>query len=77
LLNSFGSFAQTFVQSAKVYAAPLGKLDKITFAWYDANHTLINNDDCEYNLVIEITEMIDTIDNPSIKSMALLVNTLT
>jgi len=74
LLNTFGSFAQTFVQSAKVYASPLGKLDKITFAWYNANHVLISNNDCEYNLVMEITEMIDTLDNPSIKSQIQLVN---
>jgi hypothetical protein len=76
LLNSFGSFSQTFVQSAKVYASSLGKLDKITFGWYDANHVLISNNDCEYNLVMEICEMIDTIDNPSIKSLVQFVNTV-
>ena len=66
LLNTFGSFSQTLIQSAKTFSIPLGRLDKLTFSLYDANNKPINNNDCEYNIVLEISEMVDTIDPASI-----------
>lgn len=60
LLNSFGSFSQTLVQSAKAFASPVGKLEKLTFTLRDANNQPINNNDCEYNIVLEISEMVDS-----------------
>jgi hypothetical protein len=61
LLNSFGSFSQTLVQSAKEFAHPIGKLEKLTFTLYDSNNQQIDNTDCEYNIVLEIVEMSDTV----------------
>jgi hypothetical protein len=63
LLNSFGSFSQTFVQSPKPFSAPLGKLDRLTLTWVDANDNPIFNDDCEFNMVIEVSEMVDIVDS--------------
>ena len=65
LLNSFGSFAQTFVQSSKPFPTPVGKLEKLTFSLHDANNRLIINNDCEFNVVLEIGEMLDSIDGAS------------
>jgi len=66
LLNSFGSFSQTLVQSPKPFTTPVGKLEKLTFSLYDANSRIINNNDCEFNVVLEISEMLDTIDAASL-----------
>jgi hypothetical protein len=66
LLNSFGSFAQTLVQSPKPFTTPVGKLEKLTFRLIDANNRLINNNDCEFNVVLEISEMLDTVDAASL-----------
>jgi hypothetical protein len=66
LLNSFGSFSQTLVQSPKPFLTPVGKLEKLTFALHDANNRIINNNDCEFNVVLEISEMLDTIDAASL-----------
>lgn len=69
LLNTFGSFAQTFVQSVKAFPTPLGRVDKLTFRLYDMNHQPIVNDDCEYNVVMEITEMVDQIESTSLLTL--------
>jgi len=65
LLNTFGSFAQTFVQSAKLFTTPIAKIDKLTFKLFDINNVPINNNDCEYNIVMEITELVDNINTQS------------
>jgi hypothetical protein len=66
LLNSFGSFAQTFIQSAKAFTIPIGRLDKLTFQLVDAYNRQLSNNDCEYNIVLGIDEMVDTVDTASI-----------
>jgi len=66
LLNSFGSFAQTFIQSAKAFTIPVGRLDKLTFQLVDAYNRPLSNNDCEYNVVLQVDEMIDVIDTASI-----------
>jgi hypothetical protein len=62
LLNTFGSYAQTFVQPAKVLPFPIPKVDKLTFQMVDAYNNKISNNDCEFNVVFEIVEQADTID---------------
>jgi hypothetical protein len=61
LLNSFGLFSQTLVQSSKEFAHPIGRLEKLTFTLYDSNNRQIDNTDCEYNIVLEIVELSDTV----------------
>ena len=43
LLNAFGSYSQTFIQSTKPLSAPLGKFDKLTFNFVDSNNNSILN----------------------------------
>ena len=58
LLNTFGSYAQTVVQNPVFFNPPIGKLDKLSFQWYDVTGTLINNADCEWSAVLQITESV-------------------
>jgi hypothetical protein len=60
LLNTFGSFATTFVQNPITFNPPLGKLDKLSFSWYDINGNVINNADCEWSAAIQIVESVET-----------------
>ena len=69
LLAPFGSYAQTMVMNPITFNPPLGKLDKLSFTWYNTTtNTIIDNSDCEWNAVIQIVENIDvvTIGNPPI-----------
>ena len=62
LLNTFGSYSQTFIQATKTFSAPLGKIDKLSFNFFDSNHINIENYDCNFTLVLEISEMLDALD---------------
>jgi len=59
LLANFGSYAQTLISNPIAFLNPLGKLDKLTFQWLDATNTILNNGDCDWNVVVQITEDID------------------
>jgi len=62
LLNTFGSYSQTFVQATKAFPTPLGKMDKLSFNFVDSNNSRILNTDCEFTIVMEISEMLDALD---------------
>ena len=59
LLAPFGSYAQTMIMNPITFNPPLGRLDKLTFAWYDVTGNVIDNSDCEWNAVIQIVENVD------------------
>ena len=61
LLNTFGSYSQTMISNPIEFNIPIPKIDKLTFAWYDNIGTVINNNDCEWTVVIQIVEQIDLI----------------
>lgn len=58
ILNSFGSFATTFVQSPVTFNPPVGKLDKLSFSWYNAAGVLLNNNDCDWSGSVQIVESV-------------------
>ena len=69
LLAPFGSYAQTMVMNPIAFNPPLGRLDKLSFTWYDTTNTVIDNSDCEWNAVVQMVENIDvvqTIFNPPV-----------
>jgi hypothetical protein len=69
LLAPFGSYAQTMVMNPIAFNPPLGRLDKLSFTWFDTTNAVIDNSDCEWNAVVQIVENIDvvqTIFNPPI-----------
>ena len=59
ILNNFGTYATTLVQNPVLFNPPIGKLDKLIFAWYDRNGALINNDECEWSGSIQVVETVD------------------
>jgi len=59
LLNTFGNFSQTYIQSPKIFNPVLGKLDKFHFQWVDRFGAVINNNDCEFNITLQVEESID------------------
>jgi len=61
LLNNFGSYSTTFVQNTVNFNPPIGKLDKLSFSWYDITGNLINNDECEWSGAIQIVETVDVV----------------
>ena len=64
LLAPFGSYAQTLISNPISFYPPLGRMDKITFTWVDVTGATINNEDCEWNAVISITEKKDITEYP-------------
>jgi hypothetical protein len=64
LLATFGSYAQTLISNPITFLNPLGKLDRLTFQWVDAKGTILNNNECEWNAVVQISEEIN-ITKPS------------
>lgn len=59
LLANFGNYAQTLISNPIAYLNPIGKLDRLTFQWIDNTGAILNNNDCEWNAVIQITESIE------------------
>lgn len=59
LLNNFGGFCRAAVQNPKQFNPVLGKYDVGSFELVDRNGIRINNVDCEYDIVMEISESFD------------------
>jgi len=59
LLANFANYAQTMVSNPVSFVNPFGKLDKMTFQWINRAGVIIDNNDCEWNAVVQITEKID------------------
>lgn len=59
MLNSFGSFATTFVQSPVTFNPPIGKLETLSFSWYNSSGVILNNADCEWSGSVQIVELVN------------------
>lgn len=60
LLNSFGSYSSTAFQNPPSFNPPIGKLDKLRFQWIDPAGQVIDNNECDWNAVMRITEQIES-----------------
>jgi hypothetical protein len=67
LLTSFGGNATTFIHNPITFTPPLYRLTKMEFQWIDTKGNIINNFDCEWDMVINVTEAINIVPNPSLK----------
>ena len=59
LMNSFGCWAQTFLEAPKIYTTPLGKLERLQFTWTDRQGNPLTGSDalaCDWHATIRITE---------------------
>jgi hypothetical protein len=59
LLNNFGSFSRAAVQLPKIFNPVLGKYDVVSCQLVDQFGVQLSNADCDYDFVLEVTE-IDT-----------------
>jgi hypothetical protein len=60
LLAPFGSYAQTLISNPISFQTPIPKMDKLTFNWVNNFGTTINNNDCDWNAVIQLVEKVET-----------------
>ena len=71
LLSPFGSYSQSMIQNPVALNPPIARLDRIRFQWVDSTGTVIDNDDCEWSGILQITESLQlavgdaTIERPT------------
>jgi hypothetical protein len=62
LLNDFGCYAQTMIESPKVFTPVLGRLDRLSFTWMDRWGRPLGGPDaasCDWHMTLRITEIQD------------------
>jgi len=62
LLNDFGCYAQTMIESPKIFAPVLGRLDRLSFTWVDrSGNPLVGPDatSCDWHMTLRIVEIQD------------------
>lgn len=60
LLNHFGCYAQTFIESPKEFQPVLGRLDRLSFEWVDRSGNVLVGADaatCDWNMTLRVTEV--------------------
>lgn len=63
LLNDFGAYAQTFIESPKIFKPVLSRLDRLSFDWVDKSGAAITGSDslsCEWHMTVRIIQVKDT-----------------
>ena len=65
LLANFGNYSQTLIQNPLYFNPPIGKMDRLKLTWMDSKGQVIDNTDCEWSAVINITERVEraTVDS--------------
>jgi hypothetical protein len=56
LLGPFASQSQSMIQNPVVLNPPIARMSRIRFQWVDATGAIIDNDDCEWSGIIQITQ---------------------
>jgi hypothetical protein len=64
LLNNFGSWAQTFIESPNTFSPVLGRLDRLNFTWIDRQGialttTGIGAESCDWHMTLRVTEIVE------------------
>jgi hypothetical protein len=60
LLNEFGGYAQTFMESPKIFQPVLSRLDRLSFDWVDRYGNPFNGPDalsCDWHMTVRIVEV--------------------
>lgn len=60
LLAPFGCYAQTFIESPKVFKPVLGRLERLNFEWVDRHGNVLAGPDaatCDWHMTLRITEI--------------------
>jgi hypothetical protein len=56
LLTSFGGNATTFIHNPIKFNPPINRMTNLQFQWVDSKGLLIDNNDCEWDMTVNITE---------------------
>ena len=56
LLNNFNTFSQTVIQNPANFSPAIGRLELMSFEWVNLAGDTINNDNCDWNISLQITE---------------------
>lgn len=56
LLTTFGGNATTFIHNPIIFTPPLNSLTNLHFQWLDKNGAVIDNNDCEWSMIVNVTE---------------------
>lgn len=56
LLSPFGTYSQSMIQNPVALNPPIARIDNIRFQWVDATGTIIDNSDCEWSGILQITQ---------------------
>jgi hypothetical protein len=59
LLAGFGANATTFIHNPITFSPPLNRLTDLHFQWIDKHGTIINNNDCEWSMIVNVSEGYD------------------
>jgi len=61
LLNNFGCWSQSMVESPKTFRPPLGRLDRITVNWLDSTGKAISGGaiGCDWHMTLRIVEYVE------------------
>jgi hypothetical protein len=61
LLNNFGCWSQSMVESPKTFRPPLGRLDRITVNWLDSTGQAISGGaiGCDWHMTMRIVEYVE------------------
>jgi hypothetical protein len=60
LLTGFGGNATTFIHNPITFNPPLNRITNLHFQWIDTNGLVINNNDCDWNMTVTLTESYET-----------------
>ena len=71
LLNNFGCWAQTFVESPKLFVPVLNRLDRLNFTWTDRHGNALTTDglgagSCEWHMTLRMTEYVQVPQKKSV-----------
>ncbi len=58
LLAPFGNYATVLVQNPINFNPVLTSMDRLSFQWTDSSTTTIDNNECEWNAVVQIQEQV-------------------
>jgi hypothetical protein len=57
LLTSFGGNATTFIHNPIKFNPPINRMTNLQFQWVDSKGLLIDNNDCEWDMTVNIREL--------------------
>ena len=66
LLANFGSYTQSMIQNPVALNPPISKIDRIRFQWIDQLGNIIDNGDCEWSGILQITESVNVVNAESL-----------